>query len=267
MLISLFIFIFIADYQISSLNPATYNVVSVIVGIYFVCLIAVAIKQVKRIFIVQQQNAELNHKKLETELKLKEAELKLLKAQIHPHFLFNTLNNLYGLALEKAEETPELLLRFSSLLDYMLYRCNQPKVELSMELDYIHNYMALEKIRYGTKLQLEDTITGNINNRQIAPMILLPFVENSFKHGVSKQILSPFIRFNIRIHHYHLYLELENSCTAKSNIEDGYSHGIGLQNVKKRLELLYPGKHLLTITHSDCIFHVNLQLELDVDEE
>ena len=187
MVISLFTFIRITNYTISSLDPSSYDVMSLVVGLYFVSLIAVVIKQVKRSFMMKQRNTELENKKLETELKLKEAELNLLRAQIHPHFLFNTLNNLYGLTLEKSELAPELVLRLSGLLDYMLYRCNQPLVMLKDELEQLQNYIELEQIRYGKGLRLRVQIEGQPKEIQIAPMLLFTFVENAFKHGVSIQ--------------------------------------------------------------------------------
>ncbi len=129
---------------------------------------------------------KLEKNALTTELKLKEAELKLLKAQIHPHFLFNTLNNLYGLTLEKSDEAPDLVLRLSDILDYILYRCDEKYVPLTEEINMIKNYLEIEKIRYSEKLSLETNFPDKTSAFKIAPLILLPFIENAFKHGVSK---------------------------------------------------------------------------------
>jgi hypothetical protein len=212
---------------------------------------------------MQQKNTDLEQKKLETELKLKEAELNLLKAQIHPHFLFNTLNNLYGLTLEKSELASNLVLRISDLLDYMLYKCNQPKVDLQNELKHLQNYIEIEQLRYGERLQIEINYSGEAGNLQIAPMLLLPFVENAFKHGVSKQISQPYIRMNIGIQDLQLQLFLENSFNGAAQKEEDYSKGIGLKNVKKRLEMLYPEKYSLSVSNEETIFRVDFSILLE----
>ncbi len=262
-LISLFIFIKIANYQVDSTAPISFDSISLIIGLYFVNLVAVAIKQVKRAFLMQQENTNLEQNKLAVELKLKEAELSLLKAQIHPHFLFNTLNNLYGLSLEKSDLTPDLVLRLSELLDYMLYKCSQPLVALQSELDHLQNYIQIEQIRYGTKLKLEIIQKGEADNLQIAPMLLLPFVENAFKHGTSKQINNPFIHISTDIQDKHLKFSIENSKNSHTEKEDNYTQGIGLKNVRKRLEFLYPEKYSLNISSEETTFKVDFKIELN----
>jgi hypothetical protein len=242
--------------------PVSFDVLSLIVGLYFICLIAVAIKQIKRAFFMQQENAELEKRKLDIELKLKDAELKLLKAQIHPHFLFNTLNNLYGLALEKSDMAPDLVLRLSGLLDYMLYQCNQSKVSLLDEINQLYNYIEIEQLRYGERLRLEINQSGDAGNLQIAPMLLLPFIENAFKHGVSKLISHPFILVNIIIQASQLVLNIENSFDRSFEKEQEYSKGIGLNNVKKRLEMLYPEKYSLLISSDEMTFKITLKIFL-----
>lgn len=266
MVISLFTFIRINNYTISSLDPSSYDVMSLVVGLYFVSLIAVVIKQVKRSFMMKQRNTELENKKLETELKLKEAELNLLRAQIHPHFLFNTLNNLYGLTLEKSELAPELVLRLSGLLDYMLYRCNQPLVMLKDELEQLQNYIELEQIRYGKGLRLRVQTEGQPKEIQIAPMLLFPFVENAFKHGVSKQTGNPFIEMKLDFTAEKLHFLLINSCTLEAGKEEDYTKGIGLKNVNKRLEMLYPGRYQLMINRFENQFVVELKLLLQPND-
>jgi len=230
-------------------------------------MIAVAINQIKLAFRMQKQNADLEHKKLSAELKLKEAELKLLKAQIHPHFLFNTLNNLYGLALEKSDLTPDLVLRLSDLLDYMLYQCSQPKVSLKTELGHLHNYIQIEQIRYGKGLKLQINQKGESDSLQIAPMLLLPFVENAFKHGISKQVRDPFVRISIDIQDDYLKFSIENSKSNGVNTEDHYTKGIGLRNVKKRLELLYQDKYKLDIISENTSFMINFGISLSQTSE
>jgi hypothetical protein len=261
-LISAIIFISFANYQVKAMVPVSFDVLSLIVGLYFICLIAVAIKQIKRAFFMQQENAELEKRKLDIELKLKDAELKLLKAQIHPHFLFNTLNNLYGLALEKSDMAPDLVLRLSGLLDYMLYQCNQSKVSLLDEINQLYNYIEIEQLRYGERLRLEINQSGDAGNLQIAPMLLLPFIENAFKHGVSKLISHPFILVNIIIQASQLVLNIENSFDRSFEKEQEYSKGIGLNNVKKRLEMLYPEKYSLLISSDEMTFKITLKIFL-----
>lgn len=145
LIISLFIFLVISNFSLSQMDPTSIDGVFLFVGLYFTILVATAIMLVRRSFIAQKTNTELDKLKYETELKLKEAELKLLKAQIHPHFLFNTLNNLYGLTLEKSDEAPDLVLRLSDILDYILYRCDKKSVFLSDELASLKNYIEIEK--------------------------------------------------------------------------------------------------------------------------
>jgi len=247
--------------------PVSFDIFSLIVGLYFIIMIAVAINQIKLAFRMQKQNADLEHKKLSAELKLKEAELKLLKAQIHPHFLFNTLNNLYGLALEKSDLTPDLVLRLSDLLDYMLYQCSQPKVSLKTELGHLHNYIQIEQIRYGKGLKLQINQKGESDSLQIAPMLLLPFVENAFKHGISKQVRDPFVRISIDIQDDYLKFSIENSKSNGVNTEDHYTKGIGLRNVKKRLELLYQDKYKLDIISENTSFMINFGISLSQTSE
>jgi LytS/YehU family sensor histidine kinase len=200
---------------------------------------------------------------LETELKLKEAELKLLKAQIHPHFLFNTLNNLYGLTLEKSDEAPDLVLQLSEILDYILYRCNEKQVLLSEEINNLKNYIEIEKVRYSEKLKLKINFPPISEDFKIAPLILLPFVENAFKHGVSKSTGIAFVEIKIKIDNKILTFNIFNSKNPGTNSNDNYSKGIGLSNVRKRLELMYPDQFELIINDENEHFSINLLLQLN----
>lgn len=257
-------FITIAEYKVANLNPATFDIFFLIVSMYLVVFLAIAIKLVKQWYIIQQANHLLENARLEAELKLKEAELSLLKAQIHPHFLFNTLNNLYGLTLEKSEEAPEVVLKISALLDYLLYKCNSPKVALAQEIEYIQNYLALEKLRYSENLKVQFTVKGKVKHKLIAPMLILPFVENSFKHGVSHELKFAGVRIDIVVDGNYLQLCVVNS-KAPGPVKDSqqYTSGVGLQNVKKRLDLLYLDKYQLNITDQETRYQVQLTLELE----
>jgi sensor histidine kinase YesM len=263
LLISLAIFVFIGNYQMVKIDPASFDAVLLFVGLYFIIIVATAIMLVRRSFQIQKKNKELDKRKFEVELKLKEAELKLLKAQIHPHFLFNTLNNLYGLTLEKSDDAPKLVLRLSEILDYILYRCNEKRVPLADELNNLKNYIEVEKIRYSKKLKLEFNFPENTGDFTIAPLILLPFVENAFKHGVSKSAGTARVKIETTIDRNKLQFDIENSKNQVVKTDENYEKGIGLKNVKKRLNLMYPKKHTLLIDTKPETFSVNLTLQLE----
>ena len=245
------------------MDPSSFDAVLLFVGLYFIILVATAIKLVRHSFLMQKRNRELDNLKLETELKLKEAELKLLKAQIHPHFLFNTLNNLYGLTLEKSEEAPNLVLRLSEILDYILYRCNEKRVSLAEEINNLNNYIEIEKIRYSDKLKLDVSFPTNTNNFNIAPLIILPFVENAFKHGVSNFPGIATVNIKISLTENNLIFNILNTKNPNIEKEENYTKGIGLSNVKKRLDLMYPEKYILSINNKTETFSVNLTLQLE----
>jgi len=229
-----------------------------IVNINSVLVFTATIKVLKKWYQNQQNTKALEREKLA-------AELKFLKAQIHPHFLFNTLNNLYALTLKKSDKAPEMVLKLSELLNYMLYDANTPKTPISKEIQYIKNYIDLEKTRFGARFKLDFAIAGDINQHAIAPMLLLPFVENSFKHGVSAEIEGAWINIDLTVKNNFLTLKVENSISddlrAKSNSE--YAEGIGLKNVRRRLELLYPQAFALHTASKESSFQVALKLKLD----
>jgi len=189
------------------------------------------------------------------------AEMQLLKAQVHPHFLFNTLNNIYSFALSKSPKTGSLVLKLSDTLRYMIYECEEPLVPLEDELKMINDYIGLEKVRYGNKLKIETYIYGEAGNKRITPLLLIPFLENSFKHGASKILNHPWIKMRVQIENDHLYFELENSKPLNEN-NPPKKNGIGLKNVQKRLMLLYPQQHQLKVESGDGTFSVNMEVPL-----
>jgi two-component system LytT family sensor kinase len=220
-----------------------------------ICCLLLALKTLKNWHLEQ----------LKTETLAKEnanAELQLLKAQIHPHFLFNTLNNIYSFSLYRSPEAGALVKKLSGMLGYMVNECNEKLVPLKKELRLIQDYMGLEKIRYGKRLAMDIEIHGEFENKMIAPLLMIPFIENSFKHGTSQMLRHPWIKLEITTVNNQLFLRLSNSkpSIASSN---GQNKGIGLLNVKKRLELLYPGKHQLDISVTEETFTVNMQLLLE----
>jgi sensor histidine kinase YesM len=204
------------------------------------------------------------HKLKETEQLAKEkikAELQLLKAQVHPHFLFNTLNNIYYFTLSGSAKAPEMIKKLSDLLNYILNECDQPLVLLKKEIKMIQDYMALEKIRYGDQMNMSVEFPDDCGNKMIAPLLLIPFVENSFKHGTSKVLARAYVKLIIRIEDYTLSFSLING--KPRNSETGTTKGnIGLKNVSKRLELLYPNEHVLSITSDPEVFKIDLEIQL-----
>ena len=207
----------------------------------------------KHWFIKQRETAEAQEEKVI-------AELQLLKGQLHPHFLFNTLNNIYSFSLQQLPKTPELILKLSSLLSYMLYDCKAEEVLLEKELEVMKNYIDLEKERYGDKIDISFNIEGNISDRYIAPLLLLPFLENAFKHGTSEQLEKPWLSFDLAIVQDTLQCKIVNS---KNEFVPLSTNGIGINNVKKRLGLLYSGKHELKLADEGDFFVVALKLELE----
>jgi two-component system, LytTR family, sensor kinase len=186
------------------------------------------------------------------------AELSFLKSQINPHFLFNSLNSIYSLAYQRSETTPEAILKLSEIMRYMLYECNDNKVALSKELQYLQNYIDLQKIRFGKKSYIDFKVNGKVEHQQIVPLLLIAFIENAFKHGIANDPLSP-ISLLVDVDAGHLHFFIRNK---KHNNNRDTMGGIGLANVKRRLDLLYPGKYNLDITEDDYTYTCELSLVL-----
>jgi len=221
---------------------------------------AAAIYMFKRWYLIQQYSSNLEKEKLE-------AELKFLKSQIHPHFLFNTLNNLYALTLKKSNLAPDMVIQLSNLLEYMLYTGKESEVRLNDELNQIRGYIDLEKLRFGKRLQISLDIDKKIDGLLIAPLILLPFVENSFKHGPGNDLKSPFIAIKAEMKYRTLHFSISNSYSNDTGRFEEYTERIGLKNVRRRLELIYPQKHQLKIKQEHDIFTVDLRLELNTADK
>ena len=204
------------------------------------------------------------HQKEKIDLKRQslQSELNFLKSQINPHFLFNTLNSLYALTLKKSDKAPEIVLRLSEMMRYMLYECNEPKVSLSKEIKYLNNYLELEKLRHGETYKIDLNIEGEINGQLIAPLLFIPFLENSFKHGMDSHLNKGYVDIDIKILDDELNLKVENNKSKFKNKQPKNSGGIGLVNVKRRLELVYPKKHELLINSNEEQFSVSLKLNL-----
>lgn len=224
--------------------------------------LAASAKITKRWIWSQRRQYELENEKIQTELKLKEAELKFLKAQIHPHFLFNTLNNLYGLTLEKSDQAPEVVVKLSEMLDYMLYECNQELVPLVSEVKLLENYIGLEQIRYDKHLRLEFKKGQNLGRYEIAPLLLLAFIENAFKHGSSDHSEEVYIRIKLEVIEQRVEYVVENSIESTDNNE--INEGLGLKNLRKRLELIYNDRYEIILEKEKQRFIARLHIELDI---
>jgi hypothetical protein len=191
------------------------------------------------------------------------AELQLLKAQVHPHFLFNTLNNIYSFSLENSPKTPELILKLSSLLSYMLYDCKAAEVRLEKELEIMKNYIGLERERYGNKIDISWNVAGEVQDKFIAPLMVLPFIENAFKHGTAEQIEKCWLSVDISVKENTVKVKIANS---KNEYAIRRNNGIGIANVKKRLAFIYPGNHELKLNDEGHFFVVALTILLTRDE-
>ena len=187
------------------------------------------------------------------------AELQLLKAQVHPHFLFNTLNNIYSFSLENSPKTPGLILKLSNLLSYMLYDCRATEVRLGKELDIMKNYIELERERYGDKIDISWNVNGDIQDIFIAPLLMIPFIENAFKHGTSEQIEKSWLTVDISVKENTLKAKIANS---KNEFSPHRKNGIGIENVKKRLGFIYPDHHELKINEESDFYVVSLTIQL-----
>ncbi|MCC6463645.1 MAG: sensor histidine kinase [Saprospiraceae bacterium] len=196
------------------------------------------------------------------QLEKRDAELQFLRAQIHPHFLFNTLNNLYGLALTQSPHTADSILRLSGLLDFMLYQCNAERIPVEKELELIGHYLELERLRFGRRLQLEFRHPKSETGALLAPLLLLPFVENAFKHGASQTNDAVFINIRLAVEQHTLHFRVENSKPRQRPAAVETSHGIGLQNIEKRLALLYPGHYQIQVRDAADTFTVDLKLDV-----
>jgi sensor histidine kinase YesM len=189
-------------------------------------------------------------------------ELIALRSQINPHFLFNSLNSVYSLALHQSARTPAVILKISDLMRYMLYEANEDKVLLKNELNFIENYFGLQKLRSEDQVEISLNVNGDPGNQVIAPLLFLPFIENSFKHGVKGDPEAGYTRISINIGDKDVEMDVINNKGRIDKVEKAELQGIGLQNARRRLELLYPGKHVLLINDKDSSFEVKLKVDL-----
>jgi sensor histidine kinase YesM len=221
-------------------------------------IITMLLKLSKSWFLVSWLQKEL----LEKEKQKTVVELKALKAQINPHFFFNTLNSIYSMALDKDDRLPGTVLQLSDLMRYFLYVSRDNFILLEKDLTVVKEYIALQKLRSNPQLDIETKISGEISDQQIAPLLLITFLENAFKHGAKGSSGNTFIKLDIKVEKNKLNFTLENNKGIIDKVNTGDHNGLGLENVKRQLELLYPGKHLLNIKDEQDRFVVALQLSL-----
>ena len=235
-------------------------VIQMMLGELYVISFVTAIKITIDYISTNKKAAKLEQSKLETELRF-------LRSQISPHFFFNTLNNIYALTLEKSSKAPDVVLKLSELMRYLLYETKNKSQSLEKEILCIQNYLDLERIRYGNNLNIEMEVSGDISGKQLSPMLLIPFVENAFKHGVNESIGNVFVKIKLKVEDDFLYFDVSNSTSQKRKMklpkELTTSGGIGINNVKKRLELGYTKEeYKLDIVEKNDQFLIQLKLKL-----
>lgn len=202
----------------------------------------------------EREAAEFQNEKLETEMKF-------LKSQVNPHFLFNALNNIYTLSVLKSEKTPDNLLKLSGMLRYMLYDCRAETVPLQKELEYLHHFIDLNMLKDSRGLNVTLDLDENRPDFPIAPMLFVPFVENAFKHSKIEDLENGWIKIKLNTTDNSVRFEVQNSLPEESYTKD-QEGGIGLKNVRRRLELVYPGRHDLRIEADTTQFDVHLKINL-----
>ncbi|MCC5929168.1 MAG: histidine kinase [Cyclobacteriaceae bacterium] len=238
-----------------TLYPTTGLVFKTVISIYPIVVLVALIKILKHWYEQDRKHQNIYKEKVE-------AELNYLKSQIHPHFLFNTLNSLYALTLKKSNQASKVVLKLSHLLHYLLYDSNKQTVPVEKELELIENYISLEKIRFGNRLDLSYNFKGSMEGTEIAPLLLLPFVENSFKHGAGNQLEEVWVDIQIVIEDNTLNMKIYNSKETSLQPNENAHDGIGLHNVNRRLELIYgKGNYKMLQEDKGDRYLVELQLK------
>jgi sensor histidine kinase YesM len=191
------------------------------------------------------------------------AELKALKSQVNPHFLFNSLNSIYSLARKNSPKVPEKIIQLSDLMRHVIYNSDDDFILLTKEVEMVRNYIELQNLRTSENEKINFEMFGEIEGKKVAPLIFLPFVENSFKHGLKSGAENAFVKIKLEVLGNNLSFEIENSKGKSLETDDFKYKGIGIENVKKRLDLIYPGSYSLKITNSDETYKVLLQIQIN----
>ena len=244
-----------------AVTPTREDLLILISGNYLIVILAAVIHFIRESYSRMLEKQKIEMQKQETEEKLKEVHLQLLQGQLHPHFLFNMLNNLYGLVKEDVKASREVIVKLSELLDYMLYECNKNEIELTEEIQFIRNYIELERLRHDEDFNVRFDFPQNTREIKIAPLILFPFVENAFKHGF-RNTDNNAIHIELQTDEEKLIFRVSNHAAESSS--DPYlnqeSKGIGLKNSRERLNLLYKDKHKLNIEQQNQTYSVHLEI-------
>ncbi|HVM88425.1 MAG TPA: sensor histidine kinase [Puia sp.] len=219
-----------------------------------VFVISTGVKVVSQWFISEQKNKEIENEKLSTELSF-------LKSQINPHFLFNTLNNIYALAEARSEKTGPAVMKLSSIMRYILTESKNDVVPLEKEIEFTSNYIEMQKMRLTNKSKVDFVINGDPIGKKISPLLFLPFVENAFKYGVSTREESP-ICIQLNIGNDNLNFKVKNNKHLSSLLKPAETTGIGIGNIKRRLELLYHNRYKLNLNDDHNTYTVNLNISL-----
>lgn len=249
-----------ADLQFAKMNPILNDFSMLWFVQLFVSAMYTAIIQIRTEQERKEKIYQLEKEKLEIGYQLKELELDTLKEQIHPHFLFNTLNNIYGLAIEKSDDLPRILLQLSGLLDYLVYQSKEKKVALVKEIKLLNEYISLEKLRFDERFELNTRFDDLHNDIQITPFLLFPLVENAFKHGIKNTSKNAYLNVSTSCKKKIFLIVVENSKPQKKEIVK--AGGTGLTNLKKRLNLFYPNKHKLHIDETENYYKTTLEIQI-----
>jgi len=234
------------EYLFTVYFPSVYTIAFLMLIVYSVRRRA---NQIRRIELLEKEKAT--------------NELKFLRAQMQPHFLFNTLNNLYALTLAKSDLAPEVVLKLSEILDFILYQSNQSEIPIEKEIELIQGFIDLESLRYGDLIQVTFNHQVDVTSTKVSPLILLPFVENAFKHGTSGNLEDPTIRIDLKVANNQLTFSVfNNKPKASDQKRDALHGGIGIKNLRRQLELNYPQKHTLEIQETETNYNIELTLAL-----
>lgn len=234
---------------------------------FFTSLVYVAVTSLIKFLTdwIELQDIALRYNKVEKE-KL-EAELKTLKAQINPHFLFNSLNNIYSLSLNNSDKAPQLILKLSDLMRHVLYDSREDYIPLKKEIGFIQNFIDLQRIRLADNVEILFQQIGKPSNQFVIPLVFEPFIDNAIKHGSRSNVEKPFIHISLKIEEKQLHFEIINSCDCIELEKKDDAHGIGLKNIKQRLAYLYKNEEYnLEINKKENIFSVKLELSLKNQE-
>ncbi len=247
-MVSLLTFLMMAELRVQNMSPASIDIFFLLTSLLMVVFFGVAIKMLLHWRTSKEDYQKLMHDKVETELKF-------LKVQLNPHFLFNTLNNLYFLTTEKSDKAPQAILQLSEILDYVMHTGKYVFVPLEKELKQVENYIALELLRYEDRVEVTTQFSGDLNKYEIGPMILITLIENAFKHGVMPIAGKAWINFAVEAKAHGLHISIRNSAISTKP-----GNGIGLENMQSQLDHLYKGEYSMEVVNKVGEFSVNLIL-------